>query len=100
MDFNKNDFLDFWRRKILRGTSIDLEIWDCFGYFEATPYKDITIRYNISEVRVSREGEVSFFCSTRVRQFPTGTTTVTESEFNRYAKEIRLHGELPDFLLD
>lgn len=100
MNFTKNDFLDLWRRKILRGTFINLEIWDCFGYFEVTPYKDITIRYNISEVSVNGDGEVSFNCSTRVRQFHTGTTIVTEREFNHYAKEIRLHGEIPDFLLD
>ena len=99
MNFNKTDFLEFWRRKILRGTSIDLDIWGCFGYFEVSPYENITIRYNISEVRVSRDGEISFYCSTRIREYHTGTKIIDEREFNRYAKEIRLYG-LPDFLLD
>lgn len=98
MDFNKNDFLDLWRRKVPYGVTLDLEALDCFGYFEAEPYTGIIIRYNVEKVANTDEGIV-LHCSTRVRQFSTGYDSVEEREFMRYAKEIRLHGDFPDWLI-
>ena len=98
MDFTRETFLNFCKSKVPYGTTLDLEMLDCFGYFECEPYAGVTIRYNVEKIENTEYGIV-LTCSTRVRNFCTGMDKVDEHKFMRYAKEIRLLGNYPEWLI-
>lgn len=95
MDFTRNNFIEFWKRIVPFGGTIDLDVLDCFGYFEAEPYKGVIIRYNFEKVTHNREG-ITFDCKSRIRNFDLGSISINEDFFNRYAKEIRVLGNYPE----
>lgn len=95
MDFTKDNFIKMWKKIVPLGTTIDLTVYEAFGYFEAEPYKGVIIKYNFESVIHDRDG-IHFGCSTRIKNFNLGYITIDEQFFNRYAKEIRLHGNYPE----
>ena len=50
MNFTRNNFIEFWKRIVPFGGTIDLDVLDWFGYFEAEPYKGVISRYTFEKV--------------------------------------------------